>query len=331
MKPFFQITLSATGADISAGLSSVNISLTINETAGGESDTVTIVVDDKDGGFGEPEVGTKIQVVAGYDDGNHRDFGVFSIEEVTDEGWPSKISISARSVDVMGPAKAQKTQGFPKKDYPTYGDVFGKVAADAGLSLAIAPAIASKANEYVGQSGEDPVSFATRIGEKLNAAVCVKSGRLVVAEKRSGQSISGTPLTTINVVNGLNALTYSRSRHGKTEYSSVKATWMDRKDPKMKEVTSSTGKNGPEFLIRTSKQNEEDAQSEADAKAKELAAGQETATFSINGEPSATAGAPVKVEGIKSTIDGEWISKSVTHEFQSDAPYTTSVECERKA
>jgi phage protein D len=182
--------------------------------------------------------------------------------------------------------------------------------------------------EYEAQGEERELEFATRLGRHLDASVTVKNGWMIVSKRGSGVSASGQQMPTINVAVGLNLVDYSVTWMDDPKHSKVKATWYDRKKNKPVEVEVATGMEGPEYLIREPFQDEAEANRSAKTKANELKRGQATASFTIDGLPSASAGAFVVCSGVRPNVDGAWYAKTVTHTFSSDSPYTTKMECE---
>lgn len=324
--PYFKI--SAGGVDITSKLVGRGISLTINDGVGVESDTIALSIDDHDGIVKAPRTGVILDVEGGYLDGERRNFGQFKVDQVTYNGYPQKIDISAQAVDAKSAQKQQRVDQFPKEDFPTFGDIYAKVAGRMGLQLAISAEIGSKSVSFEFQSEESDLSFATRLGRRLDASVTVKSGRLVVAKRGTGKSVSGQPLPTILVTGGSNVLTYSVTRKDKPKHSKVEATYFDRDKVEAVTVEAKIDSDGPTFLMRTPFQTKQDAELAAKAQAKELERGEASASFSINGAPSARAEAFVVASNIRGDVDGNWRAKSVTHNFSASSAYTTSIECE---
>lgn len=324
-KPFFQI--SAGGTDITGKLDGGQISLTITDGVGLDADTAQIEIDDLDGVIAPPSTGVDLKIVAGYVD-DSVDFGTFTVDEVTLTGWPQKISISAQSAKAKSALKQRRPKSYDKEDYPTYKDVYQEIADRNGLILSMSAELGSKGLEYEAQAEEDDVSFLTRISKKLDASVSIKSGHLIATKKGTGNSASGQPLPAILVRRGYNLLTYSVTRKDKPKHEKVKATWYDRAKAERKEVEAAANTEGPEFLIREPFQAEGEAQDAADAQAQELKRGEAKASFSVEGNPHARAEAHVIATGIRSLVDGVWRAVTVTHNWTSSGPYTTSIECE---
>lgn len=327
MKPYFSI--SAGGISIMDALGGRGVSLTVTDGVGLKSDAVQIVIDDQDGAVSPPSTGQIISVSGGYIDGPWRDFGTYKVDQVTLRGYPQQINISAQAVDVMTPSKQQEPKHYKKADYPTYKDIFNDVAGKMSLSLSIDSTVGGIKNPYEAQGEEDYISFATRLGEKLDASVTVKAGRLIVVPRGTGSSASGSSLSAIVVSPGLNLLSYSCTIKDKPKYGKVKATWWDRKKVERKEVEEATkGGQGPDFLLRDPYLTEDEAKQAAKSMVTKLARGEGSATFTIDGDPYAQAEAFVMATGIRSLVDGPWRAVTVTHNFSSTAPYTTTIACE---
>ncbi|MBB3980079.1 phage protein D [Rhizobium azooxidifex] len=144
-------------------------------------------------------------------------------------------------------------------------------------------------NPYEAQAEEDGLEFLNRIGEKINAAVSVKSQRLVVVLKGAGQSVGGVQLDLVVVTNGKNILSYEVTLKDEPKHGEVEASYYDRKKNSREVTTAGTGMEGPKFVIPTPFQNKEDAQRATDAKVKELVRAQADASFVIDGAPFAQA------------------------------------------
>jgi phage protein D len=326
-RPFFKITQG--GNDITQKIGSRNISLSITDGVGFDSDTVSYEIDDQDGAIALPKTGVKISVTAGYrDNNNSRDFGIFIVDQVSLSGWPQKISINAQSVGAKTAVKEKKVKSYSKKDYPTYGDIYAEIASQSGLTLAISSDIKSVANEYEAQSEETPLEFGSRIGENLDAHVSGKNGRLVVVKRGAGKSASGATLPEFKIAPGVNLVDYSVSLKDTPKHKNVKAKYYDREEATRKEVTASSSSEGPDFLIREVFPTEEEAQRAADAKGKNLVRISGEASFTIVGNPFVMAEQLITVEGVRSGVDGSWRVKTVTHSFSATGAYTTSITCE---
>lgn len=324
--PVFSINLN--GQDITGNFAGLGLTMTITDGEGLDEDTLQIDIDDPGGIVQEPETGAVLNPIGGYLETGVRDFGLFTVDGVTFGGWPQKISISAKSVAATSLAKQAEPKAYPTKDFATYGDIFSSIAGTIGLSLQMAGSLMGLPNPYEAQAEEGGLEFLTRLGEKINASVSVKSNNLVVAEKGAGQSTSGSALQTIAVAPGLNLISYTATKKDEPKHSEVESTYYDRQKNERKTVTESTGMDGPKFLMRHPFQEEGEAQRAAKSMAKDLKRAQAEATFEIEGEPFAQVEAYAIASGIRPGVDGVWRVKNVTHSFSASGPYTTSLQCD---
>ncbi len=323
--PFFKISVN--GQDITSRISGRGISLTITDEVGLNADNLQLEIDDPGAKVSPPKKGVKINAIGGYV-GRERNFGTFIVDQVSYRGYPDIISISAQSLDAMSAAKQSRPKAYSSEKYPTAGKIFEDVAGRIGVSPAISPDIAAKPNAYVAQTEEGEIEFLTRLGAMFDAAVTIKSGRLVVVPKGQGKSASGEKLPQIIVEPGLNLISYTATGFDRPKFGSVEATWFDRGKVERTVVTVATATEGPAFLIREPFQSEADANEAAAAKMKELSRAEASASFEIDGDPFSRAEALVKVGKVRTDVDGMWRAKSVTHKFSSGGPYTTSLQCE---
>lgn len=325
--PVPSFTINADGKDVTANLTGAGLmTMTITDSEGLNEDTLQIDIDDADGQVIAPRTGAKLNPIGGYE-GQMRDFGLFIVDSVTYSGWPQKISINAKAVEALSLAKQREPKAFTAEEYPTYGDIFQDIAGRAGLTLEMAAEIKAEANSYEAQSEEDALEFVSRLAEKLNATVTVKTGRMVVTVKGSGQSASGGDLDQIPVQPGLNLLSYSVTLEDQPKHGEVEASYYDRAANERKTETESTGLDGPKFTMRYPFQNRDDAKRAAKAQAKELQRMQGDASFEIDGMPFAQAEAFAAVTGVRTGVDGLWRVRTATHNFSASGAYTTSLAC----
>lgn len=321
-------TISAGGIDITSRFSGLNMTMTINDGEGLKSDTMEISLDDLDGMVEAPTTGAVLNPIGGYVETGTRDFGLFTVDNVTYEGWPQKINISAKSVAAMSLAKQREPKSYTKEEFPTYGDIFKSIASTIGLGLSIAGDLMGIPNPFEAQAEEGGLEFLTRLGEKINGAISVKSNNLVIVPKGAGLSASGSALQQIIIAPGRNLISYSVTTKDEPKYSEVESTYYDRAANERKVMTESTGMEGPKFLLRHPFQEEAEAQRAAQAAAKDLARSQAEATFVIEGDPFAQVEAHAVASGIRSKVDGIWRVKNASHTFTADAHYNTTLQCD---
>lgn len=325
--PKVVFAISADGVDVTSNILPQLISATVTESDQLNSDTLELVIDDVDGAIDAPRKGAVLGFLGGYE-GNVRDYGQYEVDSVSFTGWPQRITVSAKSLSALKLAKQRQTKSYSKEDYPTYGDIFTAVAKLAGLNAVIASGIGSIVNEFEAQSEEDGASFLTRIAERLGAAVSVKNDRMVVVKNGAGVSAGGSIMDQIDVAPGLNLLSYQVREENEPKHGSVEATTYDRSRNRHNKVTVTTGETGPPFKVRAPMKSLGMAQQAALARASDLRRMKGDASFNIDGDPFAQAGAFARVRGVRSNVDGVWKIKTVSHNYSADGPFTNGLQCE---
>ena len=302
------------------------ISVTVTDEKGLENDKVVIELDDLDGQTECPEPGNVVTVDGGYEgEGNFSVQGEFEIDSINLEGWPQKITLNGQSASAKKANKERKTEAHKKDDTPTVGKLVEKIAKRNGWKAKVADDIASIPLSYEGQSAESDLSFLNRVVTRYGGIAAVKQGNLVVNGAASGKSASGAAIGGLVIAPFVNLKDYkveikSRPNHGKAE-----ASYFDRS--KVKRVDVSAGQGEITYRFREPFKNEAEAKKAAESKLSELARGTASATFTIEGDPSAAAEEPVVVQGVRERVDGTWNPIKVEHKWSDDG-YETTLECE---
>ncbi len=301
------------------------ISVTVSDERGLESDKVTIELDDLDGETECPETGQIVTVDGGYEEDGAAVQGEFEIDQISLEGWPQRITLSGTSASAKKANKERKTEAHKKTDTPTLGKLAEKIAGRNGWKAKVGGDLASIPIEYEGQSAESDASFLTRLVGRYGGLVAIKQGNLVINPKGAGKSTSGAAIGGLVIAPGINLKTYKADIKSRPEHGKAEAAVFDRK--KVKRVDVKAGEGEITYRFREPFKNEAEAKKAAESKLSDLARGTASATFTIEGEPSAAAEEPVTVQGVRSRIDGVWNPIKVEHKW-SDGGYETTLECE---
>ncbi|WP_299152013.1 phage tail tape measure protein [uncultured Tateyamaria sp.] len=116
----------------------------------------------------------------------------------------------------------------------------------------------------------------------------------------------------------------------RSRYSKVIANWQDRGSGTTKRVTVKAAEKGPSMTLREVYQDREDARKAADARVKELRAGEGELTLELIGDPHARAEAPLNITNVAPDVDGSWVASTVTHlwDYGEEGGAKTTVEAE---
>ena len=335
MTPDYQILLGGEGGvDITGRFSGRNVEVTVVDATGTESDSAELTVFDPAAEVDPPRRGAVLGVLLGYRETGLALVGVFKVDEVKLTGYPHKIVISAKSADNKETLKERRTKAYSDK---TFGQIVAEVAGRHGLKPSVAGALAqvrfptfsSPAESYVGQQEESDIAFVGRLAERLGAFVALKNGRMIAVPKGEGQSVSGAAgVITITPDKLIGNDAYEVSWKDKPVHGRVEASYFDRGKVVREPVIVGDGEGAAVFRFREPFPHKDQAQAAAEAKSRELARAEGSATFHCWGDTSIRAEMSALARGIRTAVDGLWSISRVEHVLSKD--FTTKVECETK-
>jgi len=326
--PFLRIDHN--GVDLTHRWGPLLRSVTVTDERGLESDKVAVTLDDRDGRIAYPLTGEQIRVEGGYREIKSVVQGDYVIDQVDLSGWPQTITLHGAAVDARGAAKERRTEAHQPPDVPTLGALTERIAARNGWTARVAPALAAIPIAYEAQSAESDPAFLGRVAARYGGLVTIKQGRLVVAPRSGGQTVSGQPLPALTIRPGLNLLDYRVSWKDRETHGEVSARAFDRDRAEPVTVTAGdagTDGSGATYRFREPFQTEAEARAAAEAKARKLRQGEGSASFTLEGDPAMGAERPVVVTGVRAGVDGPWTPTRVEHRWE-DSGYTTAIECE---
>lgn len=325
--PFIRVMFG--GRDLVPQWGPALISVTVTDERGLESDKVTIELDDVDGLTEFPEEDATITVEGGYEGEGATVQGEFEIDTVDLQGWPQTITLNGTSASAKKANKERKTEAHKKSDTDTLGKLVEKVAKRNGWQAKVADGLKSIPISYEGQSAESDPAFINRIAGRYGGIAAVKQGKLVVTEKAAGKSASGGEIGGLIIAPGINLKSYRCSFKKKPEHSKAEASVFDRKKVKKVDVKAGNDASGGEITYRFREpfKSEAEAKKAAEAKLSELARGTASASFTLEGEPTAAAEEPVTVQGVRKKVDAKWNPTKVDHKW-ADGGYETTLDCE---
>src|SRR5690554_3922674 len=116
MKPDFRIL--ADRQDITARIRDRLLSLRITDEAGIQSDTVEILLDDRDGRIEWPAHGVELEVFLGDGRSGLSRMGLYVVDEVEHSGPPSSLTIRGKAADMRAAIKAPRTRSWHGSTVP---------------------------------------------------------------------------------------------------------------------------------------------------------------------------------------------------------------------
>lgn len=313
-------TIDADGQDITAAIRNRLLSLRINDAAGYDSDTLEISIDDRDGVVELPATGALLRVSLGYDN-NLQLMGRFVVDELRLSGPAMKLTITARAADFKQQLKQQKTRAW---ENITIGGIVSTIAASHELEPVISRPLSDTLIARIDQTDESDLHFLTRFGKDHDAIAKPTNKRLIFAPRGEAKTASGQLMPTVNLTRK-QLTSWNVRLSDRDKYQSVTGYYHDTTVGERIPVTAGQGK--PCYSLRNNNPDRATAQQASVAKLKNLNRGAGSLSLTLPGNPDLMAETPITITGIRTGIDGKWITTSVTHELNGSG-YVTTVEAE---
>lgn len=315
MTPAFSITVGGTAANVNDRL----LALEVTDQEGNRSDSVRIMIDDRDGRVMIPDRGAKISIALGYRETGVFPMGLFVVDQVTASGWPMQIEVTGRSADLTEEMKEQRSKTYKDK---TISDIVSEIAQRHGLTPGAMGSIASFKYSFLVQTEESDLNFLTRLAMRHDCIFAVKNGRLIF--KKRGESIEAFHV----IVHPSNVMSYSVTYQDRQKHSEGHADWWDKNAARR--MRSKKFGSGGRAKYRVG-QIAEDGQAQADEMAQSAATANKRAEkqldMTVVGDPAIMAESILEVVGIKAGVDGLYRVKSVVHSLTSNG-YRTNIQAE---
>ena len=321
---FPKIEVTVDGQPIAGGFYERLISLTVTDKEGFKSDTVDMEIND-DPPVAIPRKGAIIDVRIGY--GALRSLGQFTVDKVSCNCLPFRMSISGKAADLRASSlKQRKERHWDKKKVK---DIVAEIAKDAGLEASVDSDVGDHEYPWIAQEDEQDFAFLYRLAGRHNALFSIKQGRLIFGKQGSGNSASGNFLGSVIVTpSTILQGTCSFESNDRTKYSKVVAYYQDKDQAKRVEIEAEGDSEGESvFRIPEPFASVEEADKAAQAKAKSLKSGEGSASVTVIGDTSICAGAPLIFQGVRAGLDGvPYIIETATHTFSKSEGYRTQIQ-----
>lgn len=368
MRPFVRII--GGGVDLTGGLSDRLLSVECKDEAEDKSDSVTIEIDDRarwtDSAVAAlPIIGTTLVVVMGYVDGPNATFGPYLIDDLEVSSPPRTLRVTGRSAAFATSYRTPKTESYHQM---TIGAIMQKVAGRNGYEAKVDPALAGVVVRHIDQRNESDMAFATRLAGAHDGVARPVAGKLAVAKKGTGKSITGEELPAITLVEtdcqvwnfhysardeageaagmdggGSSAqgaagaagdgLISFGGADGSGESSGEAAAKKGGvrafwTDIRTGETKEATVGKEPFHDLRYTYHNEAEAKAAADSYRNKSDRGKSSFGCTIGGRPSVQAEARLTLASFRPYIPAAWRIKTATHAFASSGGYTTAIDAE---
>lgn len=310
--PAWRVTLA--GEDLTEVMRPRLIELSLSERRGEEADQLEITLHDVDRALALPPPEAVITVALGWARGTGVtpglvDKGSFRVDEISWEGPPDALKITARAADLTAGLRTRRDRSWNGR---TLGQIVEAVAGEHGLTPRVHADLAELQVQSTQQSARSDIQFIRDLGRRYDAVATVKNGNLLFMPIGTAASVSGRPLTALTLTRAM-CERYAWSRRKREDHGGAEARWSDRAGARRRTVRAGTSDN-PRRLRRT-------YASEAEARAAAEAAAQrdarQAAEVSISlafGNAAIGVEQPIGLTGFKSEIDSAgWQVAEVHH------------------
>jgi uncharacterized protein len=274
-----------------------------------------------------PPLTAKISVALGWKNQSLTDKGTFTVSEIDYSGPPNKLILTANSADLRATNKhgitATKSRSFHDT---TLGEIVKKLAHEHSLMPSISEGLSSIRINHLDQTGESDISLLSRLGDRYNAVVSVKHGRLLFLNFGKGVSISGKELPAIKI-RIEDCSNFSYRKQSRDAYTGVIVYWNNVKGGKRQKITLGTSGQAKELKQTFASEDEALQAARSELERLERATESLNITF-IDGRAEIEAEAPLMLEGFKPEIQKiKWAIASVVHSV-GDHGFTTQISAE---
>lgn len=299
------------GTDLADKVNPRLLSLRLTEKRGGEADELSITLQNHDEKLAVPETGRVLSLSLGWASGRDVkvglvDKGRYRVDEVTEGGPPTVITITARSADMAGGYRQRRTQTW--KD-TTLGAVLTQIAGRNGVSAQVHPDLAGKPISAIEQHGKSDMAFVKDLGSRFDAVATWKNRALIFMPVGASTTASGKAIPAVTVTRR-DGWTWEFSRADRDEQDGAEAQWHDKATGRRRTVK--TGGKNRRKLKRVYASEEEAKQATAGAASKGKRGGYKFSYALAFADCALTPNGKVTLQGWREGITTrKWLVESV--------------------
>jgi len=332
MTPDF--TIAADNIDATAIIRDRLISMTITDKAGNLSDSLQLVLDDRDHAIALPRTGAELSVALGYKQTGLVDMGKWTVDSIEMMSPPQTMTISAHAANLSSAAtKSGKANTLrePKTrawDHISIADIVASIAETHGYTPRVAAKYATGAPPMIGapvqhldQHNESDLNFLTRIAKQYGAVCKPIRDFLIFVEKNTPLSVTGRVLDGVNLTPKL-VRNWRVSIHERGKYVAATAYYHDIATASRLQVRVGSVAGSPITTVIGTFADKQAAIAAADARLKAV---NRITSLSINMQGNAflASGTPISLSGFRQGADMTYTAESVTHTLNKQGFVTT--------
>lgn len=309
------------GSDITAVIADRLESLVVTDSAGVDSDSVALTLDDRGQAIILPAIDAEMEVWMGYilnDVPDLKWMGLFIIDELETSDQEGTLSIHGKSANMLGALKAPRDESYHDI---TLGQLVNTIAQRHGYEAAIDEALASKKLEHIDQRAQSDIDLLTSKAQALGALCKIVNKQIVILTEDASKTATGTTLPPLDLNATALGLYVDARIAGKSSYGAVKAYYQKPDDSKKTWV--SVGGGEPVYTMIDIYSSHGEAREEAMAKWAKLKRGGTELNIDLPGNTDAKAERTVKL--INHRHQGNYVIKESQHEIGSGNAFASSI------
>ncbi len=312
-KPVVRV-IGQSGNDLVPGWGDALTRITYSDAEGGDADEIEMEFSVAPPFPDPPAEGTQYRLLYGWADDALRDAGLFTFQSASinfdaESGW--LMPIVARAADFVDADKSGDSEHF---DETTAGEIFRKLASGAGRSAIVHPSIADIEIPYRLRHQQSAVGFAQELADEIGGSLKLADGKWLVTAKNSGETAAGSTMPPIEidietlVGAGINA-------EARSKFKDVEAGYFDpEKGVPLFETAAGSGRTARAIVLHPAGSVGE-AKARSRAEATDLDRAEVSGSLTVEGDPDAMAGAPVRLLGFGGWSGRDLVASSIQHEF----------------
>ncbi len=317
------------GTDATEALKTMVASLTYSDKKAGESDELSITVEDHDARWRNewmPAKGDVLELAIGYEQ-RLVDAGRYEIDQIEYSGPPDKLAIHALAAGITTDLRTKRNTQYVKKTLP---EIAAIVAARHAMTVIGSPD--TDVIDYTAQSDQNDLEFLSKISADFGYIFSIKGKSLVFMS--DDELMSGPIVETISM-NESDVINWHFVRKSEKIYKDCEVTYFDPATKKTQRVIypphNKPNREASQDTLKKRLRVQDKAQALAKAEAllKRANIGEITVTLAVYGRPTLAAGINIKLNGFGSGWDDTYHVQKSTHQFDAQKGYTTTIEVQR--
>lgn len=317
MQPSFRLEVN--GGDITRRIRDRMLEIRVSDEAGLTSDSLDIVLDDRDGALDLPPQGAEMRLWLGYASNGQAPLymGRYLVDDVELSGPDGRMSVSGSAADMGSDLRSPKTRSWHGL---TIGMIVSTIAAKHGLKAKVSPDFAQKLIKHMDQTEESDLAFLTRLATAVGAVAKPVDKTLVFVPESAGKRASGAPAPAFMMTPG-DVTSWRASFSERGNYNSASGYWEAHFWGGRRTVTVGLGK--PCYQEGKPFPDEATAREALTATLARLQRGKVAVDLTLPGRPDIFAEAGLTLSGFRPGVDGTFAIVKVGHTLSNSGLVTT--------